>query len=447
MRPKTRYALTGDLHVAYQVTGDGPIDVVWAPGTASHLDLIWEFPGWARFLERFSSFCRLIRFDKRGTGLSDRSCGAPTLEEQTDDIRAVMDACDSRRAVIFGQSEGASMACVFAATYPDRTCSLMIWGGQARWVQTQDYPWGLTPAEFERMIETIGTDWPSVEYVLGPGGGLGHDVSPAELEAVLRMFQASASPAGIVALERMNAQIDVRPILPAIRVPTLVTNRTSDPLAHVDAARHLASSIRGARFVEFPGATHSMIAIEPERVMATIEEFVTGNRTSIPPDRCLATLLFVDIVASTQRAAALGDAAWRDLMERYYTLVHRELAVFGGIEVDRAGDGLFIRFDGPTRAIRCALAINNVARELGVDVRSGLHAGEVELLDTKIGGIAVHIAARIMSSADGGEVLVSHTVKDLVAGSGISLRDTGVRPLRGVPGEWRLFAVNHTDGG
>jgi len=357
-----------------------------------------------------------------------------------------MDACGSQRAVIFGVSEGSSMACVFAAAHPSRTHALMIWGGQARWVRTDDYPWGLTPAEHERIIQTIRDEWPSVEYLVGPGAGLGRDINPAELEGYLRYAQAAASPSSIVALEQMNAQIDVRPILPTIRVPTLVMSRTGDPFAHLEAARHLASCIPGARFVEFPGATHSMIAIEPERVMVAIEEFVTGNRVSIGGERCLATLLFVDIVGSTQRAAAVGDAAWRDVLERYYALVQQELAVFGGTEVDRAGDGLFARFDGPTRAIRCALAVRNVARQLGFDVRSGLHAGEVEVVDTKVGGIAVHIAARIVSCADGGEVLVSHTVKDLIAGSGIGLRDTGVRPLRGVPGEWRLFAVDHAHG-
>jgi class 3 adenylate cyclase len=292
------------------------------------------------------------------------------------------------------------------------------------------------------MIETVRDDWPSMEYLVGPDGGLGRNIDPAELDAALRYSQAAASPSAVAALERMNAQIDVRPILSTIRVPTLVMNRTGDPVANVEAARHLASGIPGARFVEFPGATHSMIAVEPERVMGTIEEFVTGSRSSIAEERFLATLLFVDIVGSTERAAALGDTAWRDLLERYYMSVRRELAVFGGVEVDRAGDGVFARFDGPTRAIRCALAIRNAARQLGLDVRCGLHAGEVEIVDSKIGGIAVHIAARIVSCADGGEVLVSQTVKDLVAGSGMGLRDTGVRPLRGIPGEWRLFALD-----
>jgi class 3 adenylate cyclase len=441
VQPRTRYAQSNGFHIAYQVTGEGSIDVVWAPGTTSHVDLIWGHPKWARFLERFGAFCRLIRFDNRGTGLSDRSCDIPTLEERTDDIRTVMDACGSERAVIFGASEGASMACLFAATYPARTCGLMVWGGQARWIRTDDYPWGPTPAEHERMVETVREEWPSVEYAVGWGAGLGRDLDPAELEAYLRYAQAAASPSAIVALEQMNAQIDVRPILQAIRVPTLVMNRTGDPVAHVEAAKHLAASISGARFVEFPGTTHSIIGLDAERILATIEEFVTGNRVSIGGERCLATLLFVDIVGSTQRAATMGDAAWRDILDRYYASVQRELGVFGGAEVDRAGDGFFARFDGPTRAIRCARSITTVARQLGFEVRSGLHAGEVEVVDGTVRGIAVHIAARIVSCADGGEVLVSHTVKDLIAGSGIGLRDAGVHSLRGVPGEWRLFAV------
>jgi pimeloyl-ACP methyl ester carboxylesterase len=348
MRPKTRYARSGDIQVAYQVTGEGAIDVVWAPGTFSHLDLDWDRPDKARFLERFGSFCRLIRFDKRGTGLSDRPTGAATLEERTDDIRAVMDACGSQRAVIFGGSEGASMACVFAATYPHRTHSLLIWGGQARWLRTEDYPWGMTEDQNERLLKLVGEQWPSVEYLVGPGAGLGPDLDPALFDWWLRYAQAAASPSAMVLMEQMNAQIDIREILPTIRVPTLVMNRTNDPVAHVEAARDLAARIPRARFMEFPGATHSMYAIEPERILATIKEFVTGSPASVTTDRFLATLLFVDIVGSTERAAALGDAAWRDALGRYYAVVQREMTAFGGIEVDRAGDGFLARFDGPS---------------------------------------------------------------------------------------------------
>ncbi len=441
MRPKTKYAKSGDVYVAYQVTGNGPVDMVWAPGTVSHLDLDWDLPPKARFIEKLSGFCRLMRFDKRGTGLSDRPQRPANLEQRTDDIRAVMDATGSERATIFGVSEGSSMACLFAATYPDRTRSLIVWGGQARWVQTEDYPWGLSPGEYAKLIDHVREHWPSVEYLIGPGAGLGRDVDPAVLDWFLHASQVSASPSAVAALEEMNAEIDIRAILPVIRVPTLVMNRTSDPVAHVEAARDVAARIPGARFLEFPGETHSMYAIEPDRVLAAIEEFVTGTRSKAIADRFLTTILFVDIVRSTEHALARGDAAWRDLLERYYGLARREIVGFDGIEVDTAGDGLLARFDGPTRAIRCALAICDSVGDLRLQVRAGVHTGEVEHIAGKLGGIAVHIGARVAAQAGAGEVLVSTTVKDLVAGSGLQFEDRGMHPLKGVPGEQRLFAV------
>ncbi len=441
MRPDTKYARSGDIHVAYQVTGSSPVDVVWAPGTVSHLDLDWEWPARARFVEQMSSFCRLIRFDKRGTGLSDRPPGVATLEQRTDDIRAVMDAADSERAVIFGGSEGGSMACVFAATYPERTRGLIIWGAQARWVQTEDYPWGLTPAENERLIAMVRNEWPSVEYIVGPGAGAGRDIDPAHLDWMLRYCQAAASPSAVAALEEMNSQIDVRPILATIRVPTLVMNRTGDPVAHVEAARDIAARIPGARFVEFSGNTHSMMTIEPERVLATMQEFITGAAPVLATDRFLATILFVDLVASTERATALGDAAWRDFLAGFHDLIRRDLAVFAGVEVDQAGDGVLARFDGPTRAIRCAATIREGVRRWEMEIRAGIHTGEVERLGEKIWGIAVHIGARVAALAQPGEILVSSTVKDLVAGAGIAFVDRGLHTLKGVPGEWRVFAV------
>jgi pimeloyl-ACP methyl ester carboxylesterase len=304
MHPETRYARSGDIYIAYQITGAGPVDVVLAPGTVSHLDLDWESPPRASFFEGLSRFCRLIRFDKRGPRLSDRPLQMATLEERADDIRAVMDAAGSQQAVIFGASEGASMACLFAATHPDRTRSLMVWGAQARWVRTDGYPWGMQPDDNERMIRDGQEHWPSLEYVLGPGASLGKDVDPAYLEFVLRYMRAAASPTAAAAYEPMNSEIDIRPILPTIRVPALVMIRSGDPVAHVDAAREMAASIPGARFVEFPGDTHSMMTIEPERVLAEIEQFVTGERPAPNIERILATVLFVDIVESTQRAAA-----------------------------------------------------------------------------------------------------------------------------------------------
>lgn len=442
MPPHVRYASSGSIQVAYQVIGDGPVDMVFAPGTISHLHLDWEWPPRARFYEALGSFCRLIQFDKRGTGLSDRPTMAATLEERTDDIRAVMDAAGSEKAAIFGASEGASMACLFAATYPERTQSLMIWGAQARWTQTDDYPWGLTREENTRMLQDLREGWPAKQYLTGPGAGLGSGVDPAYLEWFVRYAQAGASPAAALALEVMNADIDVRDILPSIRVPTLVMNRIGDPVASVDAARDMARRIPGAQFVEFPGATHSMFTIEPERVIATIKEFVTGMPTEIRSDRVLATILVVDIVGSTELLSQLGDANWRDLLERYYALTEHELRAFDGIEVDRAGDGLVAIFDGPTRAIRCGFRIEERARSLGFHVRAGVHTGEVEKVGNTVRGMAVHLAARIIGLAGPDEVLASRTVRDLTVGAGLSFEERGESMLKGVTEPQHVFTVH-----
>lgn len=337
MRAPVEYARSGDIQVAYQVTGEGP-DLVWAPGTASHLDLDWELAPRARFIETLSTFCRVLRFDKRGTGLSDRPTQAATLEERTDDIRAVMDAAGSERAHVFGVSEGANMACLFAATYPDRTLSLIVWGGQARWIKTDDYPWGLTQAENDEEVERLRRERAGEWYVTGPGAGTG-PLDPAMLDWYLRYLRAAGSPAAYAALETMNAQLDTRDILPAIRVPTLVMNRTGDAVANVDAARDLAARIPGARFLEFPGETHSMF-FDPEPVLAEMRTFITGAPAPLATTRQLATILFADIVGSTARVAESGDRAWRDLLERYYEAAGQELARYEGHEIDRAGDGL-----------------------------------------------------------------------------------------------------------
>jgi len=439
--PATRYAKSGDVRVACQVTGTGPVDLVWAPGTASRLDLDWEWQAKARFLARLGAFSRLIRFDKRGTGLSDRPNRIATLEERTDDIRAVMDAAGSKQAAIFGMSEGSSMACVFAATYPDRTRSLVIWGGQARWVQTADYRWGLTPEDDERMIRDLEETGVTLDYVLGPGAGLGAEADPASVQSLMRYAQAAASPAAFAALERMNALIDVREILPTIRVPTLVLNRRGDPIAHVDAARDLASRIPGARFVEVPGDTHELYAIDPDRVLAVIEEFLTGSAAVTSSERVLATIVFIDLVGSTEGAAALGDAGWSDLLARYYGAAEREVRGYNGAIVDRAGDGLLATFDGPARAVRCASAIRKRATGLGLQVRAGIHSGEIEKRDGAIRGIAVHTAARIGGLARAGEVLVSGTVKDLVAGSRIEFENRCTHYLKGIPEPRQLYAL------
>ena len=441
MLPKTKYARSGDVRIAYQITGDGPFDVVWAPGTMSHLDLDWEIPQRALFFERFSKFCRLIRFDKRGTGLSDRPVHMATLEERTDDIRAVMDDAGIESANIFGVSEGGSMACLFAATYPQRIKSLLIWGAQARWIACEDHPWAQTREEHNEMLAMIEDGWPSFEYITGPGAGVGKDADPAFIESLSRYMRAAANPSAVYAYEQMNGQIDTRPILPSIQAPTLVMNRTGDPCANVEAARDMASRIPGAKFNEYPGNSHSMMLDDMETVLSDIQEFITGERPIDSSDRILATVLFLDIASSTERAAELGDTPWRNLLNSYYAIVRKELARFRGKETNTTGDGFLATFDGPARAVRCALSIALAVRQLGIEVRAGVHTGECELMGDNVGGIAVHTGARIMAKAEPGGVVVSRTVKDLVAGSGIDFQDAGLHELKGIPGEWRLFSV------
>ena len=441
MLPKTKYARSGEVLIAYQVVGTGPVDVVWAPGTMSHLDMDWENPRRALFFERFSKFCRLIRFDKRGTGLSDRPVKMATLEERADDIRAVMDDVDIKRANIIGVSEGGSMASLFAATHPERVISLMIWGAQARWIQSPDHPWGQTQKEHDEMLAAIDDDWPSFDYITGFGAGVGRDADPAFIQVVARYMRAAASPSAVRAYETMNGQIDTRPILPSIKTPTLVMHRTGDPCANVHASRDMASRIPGAKFIEYPGNSHSMMLDDMETILADIQEFVTGERPAASFDRILATVLFLDIASSTERAAKLGDAEWGNLLNSYYAIVRKELARFRGTETNTAGDGFLATFDGPARAIRCALAIIQAVKQLSIAVRGGVHTGECEVMGDNVGGIAVHTGARVMAQAEPGQVLVTGTVKDLVAGSGIKFRDIGRHELKGISGQWQLFVA------
>jgi pimeloyl-ACP methyl ester carboxylesterase/class 3 adenylate cyclase len=444
MPPPVHYAKSGDIHIAYQVVGDGPQDLIWAPGSVSHLDLFWESPYWVRLFERVSSFCRLIRFDKRGTGLSDRPTAVATLEERIEDIRAVMEAAGIEQAHLFGPSEGGSMACLFAATYPQRTRSLTLYGAKPRWVRAADYPWGPTNEELEAWLEKrqasgFKLNLGSAEWRDWLGSPVRDD--PAFLEWFERQYRIGASPAAQVALSRMNATIDIRAILQTIRVPTLVLCREDDPVVAVDEARAMAGGIPGARFVVLPGQGHLFFDIW-EEVIALIQEFVTGTRSPVPSNRVLTTLLFIDIVGSTEHAVAIGDAAWRDLLQRHYMLTRRALSIFAGTEVDTAGDGLLATFDGPARAIRCARSIQREAAALGLALRAGVHTGEVERVDRAIRGIAVHTVARIAALAAPGEVLVSSTVRDLVAGSGLTFEDRGVHTLRGVAEPRSILAVS-----
>jgi class 3 adenylate cyclase len=444
MPPETRYARSGDVSIAYQVVGEGPFDVVFVPPTVSHVELGWNVAATRALAEGVSSFARFIKFDKRGTGMSDRVSGAPTLETRMDDVRAVMDAAGSERAALLGWSEGVAMSVLFAATYPDRAWALVLYGASARDLRAPDYPWGQTEADALRMIEEAraASERPEfAEQVARSGMPAAGD---EEISELANMIRQSASPGAWEALGRMNIQIDVRHVLPAIRVPTLVLHNKGDRWVDVECGRDFAARIPGAEFVEFPIEGHITPAAEMPQVLSRIEQFLAGAWEADArrePDRQLATLLFTDIVDSTAQMARLGDAGWRELIERHHALVRRELARSRGREVDTAGDGFFASFDGPARAVRCAKAIVDGVRELGIDVRSGLHTGECELVDGKISGIAVHTGARVASHAGPGEVLVSSTVRDLVAGSGLDFEDRGVHDLKGIPGEWRLYAA------
>jgi class 3 adenylate cyclase len=439
--PEVRYARSGDAHIAYQVMGAGPVDLVVVMGFISHLEHWWEDPGWAALWQRLSSFCRLILFDKRGTGLSDRvaESALPTLEQRMDDLRAVLDAVGSRRAALLGISEGGPMCILFAATYPDRTSALLLYGSFGRFLWAPDQPWNRTPEDLEALLGLIEQSWGTGVTLAFFAPSLAAD--PRRLAWQARFERFSASPSAARALLRMAADTDVHHVLPAITVPTLVVHRTGDRTTDVRGARLLAERIPGARYVELPGEDHSP-AVDGEAIVGEIAEFLTGTRPAVEPDRILATVLFTDIVGSTERAVSLGDRAWRVLLDRHHQLVRAELARWRGREVDTAGDGFLATFDGPARAIRCAAAVREAVRALGLEIRAGLHTGECELAGGgRVIGIAVHIGARIGGLAGPGEVLASSTVKDLVAGAGITFEDRGEHGLRGVPDRWRLYAV------
>ena len=439
--PETQYAMSGDVQVAYQVTGSGPIDIVWAPGSVSHLDLDWDYLPRARFFRQLGDFCRLIRFDKRGTGLSDRVTRAATLEARTDDIRAVMDAAGSDRAFIFGNSEGGNMACLFAATYPERTTGLVTWGAQARYVQAADYPWGMTPEELEIEIADLAK-YGVTRAWMGEADRRAWSEESRWLDFLVRYYRAGASPSALVALQRMQQTVDVRDVLPTIRVPTLVMHAVDDEVIPVDAARAMASQVPGARFVTFPGR-HRFWFDETvrEAVAAEIEEFVTGTRSAPVRDRVLATVLFTDIVGSTEQLASVGDRVWRERVVSHHEVVRKALERYRGHEVDTAGDGFFATFDGPGRAVSCAQSIVDALRPLGIEIRAGVHTGECETIGEKVSGIAVHIGARVAALSAPSEILVSSTVKDLTAGSGITFEDAGEHELKGVPNRWHLYRV------
>ncbi|MGH2785573.1 MAG: adenylate/guanylate cyclase domain-containing protein [Actinomycetota bacterium] len=439
MRVETQYTQSGNVSIAYQVLGDGPIDLVMAPGWIFHVELVWEQPEFERMMRKLTPHFRVILFDKRGTGLSDRSIGSASIEDRMDDIRAVMDAAGSEQAVVMGWSEGGTFAAMFAATYPARTRALILYasGARFRWAPDFDIAW---PPEVEQMFESyLETSW---------GKGLGASVvvpSRAKDEEFGRWFgryeRMSISPSEGLVLWKANRDIDVRHILPTIQVPTLVLHQRDEIFLPIALSKDLAERIPGAKYVELTGRDHLFWYGDPDEAVGEILEFVTGSRPAPDIDRVLATVLFVDIVASTERASDLGDRRWNELLERYYALTGAEVERFRGRQVKTLGDGVLATFDGPARAVRCAQSLATRTRELGVEVRSGVHTGEIELIGNDVGGIAVHIGSRVAGVAKAGEVIVSSTVKELVGGSGISFTDRGTHSLKGVPDEWRLWAV------
>jgi class 3 adenylate cyclase len=438
--PKTRYAQSGEINIAYQVIGDGPRDVVHVPGFVSNVEVMWEDPGMARFLERIASFSRLIIFDKRGTGLSDPVSvdDLPSLEVRMDDVRAVMDAVGSDSATLFGHSEGGAMCALFAGTYPDRTEGLILAGSRVRGVRTEDLQWGPSPQDVSAEADELERAWGDGEDV--------DDLAPSRAgdeafrDWYARYQRLSASPRAAANLARMNAMVDVSSVLPAIRVPTLLLYRGGDP--RIEHGRYIAANVDGARFVELPGTDHFFWAGDTTQMLEEIEEFVTGHRVALVPDRVVATVMFTDIVNSTDHAATLGDGKWRNLLHRHDDTVRSQLLKWRGKEVKTTGDGFLATFDGPARAIQAARAITDAVKPLGIEVRVGLHTGEVEVTRADVAGVAVHIASRIAAMAGPSEVLVSRTVKDLVAGSRIQFTPRGRHVLKGIPDDWETFAAN-----
>lgn len=440
MPPRTQYTKSGNLSIAYQVSGGGPIDLVYAQGWISNVEYAWESPDYARFITRLGSFSRFIRFDRRGMGLSDRDVTSMTLEERVDDIRAVMDAVGSERAALLGVSEGGYMSVMFAATHPERTAALVLYACYARAKWAPDYPWGWTDEDYGKLwIDGLEKGWGG-PYNLESGAP-----SVADDEAARSWFGAylrySASLTTAKALGYQDLAVDVRELLPAVRVPTLVLHRTGDQWVKLASGRHLAEHIPGARMVELPGNDHIPCWGDQDRLIGEIQQFLTGERSAPSTDRVLLTVLVTDIVGSTEKAAAMGDAKWKGLLEMHDAAVRREVRNFDGQEINTTGDGFILAFTGPTRAIQCAQAIGQSLEHLGLDIRAGLHTGECERRGNDLSGVAVHVASRIVGRAKAKTTWVSSTVKDLVVGSGIAFSEEGTETLKGLPGTWSLFSV------
>jgi len=430
--PETRYALSGDVNLAYQVMGNGPVDIIMVPGFVSHIEFRHELPGYTAFMRRLASFARVVAFDKRGQGLSDRVSDAPSLEQRMDDVRAIMDAIGSQRATLFGHSEGCAMSALFAATYPERVSRLILFGGYvtrrdlniAELVEQRVKFWG-TGAMLKRVAPSLAAE-------------------PAAVAQFAKFERLSASPGAVKSFTMLNSQIDVSSILPAVRVPTLVMHNKGDVQVPVEHGRELAARIPEAKLIEYPGDDHLFTTGDVEATLGDIEEFITGHRESSSSDfeRVLATVLFTDIVDSTRSAATMGDQAWRRLLDSHDQLAIHTVERHRGTLVKSTGDGILATFDGPGRAVRCALSFGTASKQIGLPLRAGLHTGEIEIRGRDIGGIAVHAAARVMAQSRPSEVLVSRVVTDLVAGAGLKFADRGSHELKGLPGRWDLFAAS-----
>ena len=431
--PTTRYAKSDDVHVAYQVFGDGPVDLVFVPGFVSHIDNYWTHPSVAGWLERLGSFARVVMFDKRGTGLSGRVGSLPSMDERMDDLRAVMDAVNLDKAAVFGISEGGSLAALFAAHHPDRCDALIVYGSFAKFTS-----WFATDEDLEELFSYIDTGW-------GTGESLPLFAPTSEGDVAFQQWwgrfeRLGADPGAAIALMRMNREIDITDVISSIHIPTLVLHRNGDTLIDFEAGVHLAEGIPNAHLVDLPGRDHlPWVGDNPLGILDEIERFLTGTMSEPEPDRVLATVLFTDIVDSTSLASSMGDDRWRNLLHAHDDAVRAEIARFRGTEVKNLGDGFLATFDAPGRAIRCALSIASAVQSLGLTIRAGLHTGEVHLVNGDIEGISVHIASRISNLAEGNEVVVSRTVKDLIAGSGISLEAYGTHALKGIPDEWQVY--------
>jgi class 3 adenylate cyclase len=438
-RSQTSYAWNGGTALAYQIVGASGPDLLLVPGSVSHLEVLWDEPRVNRFLTRFAGFCRLIIMDPRGLGLSDRLTEIPTLEERVGDLLSVLDAAESEDATLFGNADTGPPCIAAAVSHPDRVGGLILCGTYAKASWSDDYPWGWTDEQFADFRQSVRDAWGTTERIEAVAPSMAND--PAFLQWFATLMRLGASPRAVLLLGEMTMAVDVRPLLPQIAVPTLVMHRRGDRINEVDHGRYLADRIPGARWVELPGEDFLLWAGDTGAIVDEVEEFMTGRRGGGEPTRIVATVMFTDLVGSTERARELGDRAWADLLEVHHSRVRAELRRFGGREIDTAGDGFLASFDSSTPAIRCARAVHGSVREIGLDLRIGLHTGECDVVGDKLRGIAVHIGARVASKAGAGETLVSQTVKDLVEGSGIEFQDRGLHELKGVAGEWHLYAV------